>query len=52
VNLIKLITKYKKKEISVVTTRTLAKHMQETRTMIVPNYNEKKSKEINISMFH
>ena len=41
-----------KKEPIVVTTRNLAKHMQETRTIQVPKYNEKNEKDIKISMFH
>ena len=48
----KIITMFKKKEVTVVTTRDLAKHMQETRTMVVPNYDEKKMREPKISMFH
>ena len=36
----KLINKFKKKEATVVTTRNLTKHMQETRTMLVPKYKE------------
>ena len=43
---------FKKKEATVVTTRNLAKHMQETRTMLVPKYDEKKMKDPDISMFH
>lgn len=38
----KIINKFKKKEVTVVTTRDLAKHMQETRTIKVPNYKETK----------
>ena len=38
----KLINKFKKKETTVVAARNLAKHMQETRTMLVPNYKESK----------
>ena len=48
----KLIDKFKKKEAKVVTTRDLAKHMQETRTMLVPKYDEKKFKYPDISMYH
>ena len=48
----KIINKFKKKEVTVVTTRDLAKHMKETRTMFVPKYDEKKMKDPNISMFH
>ena len=48
----RLINKFKKKEVTVVTTRDLVKHMQETRTMVVPNYDEKKMKDPKISMFH
>ena len=48
----KLIDKIKKKEAKVVTTRDLAKHMQETRTMLIPKYDEKNMKDLNISMFH
>ena len=40
------------KEQTVVTTRNLARHMQKTRTMLVPKYDEKKEKDIKISMFH
>lgn len=42
----------KKKETKVVTTRNLTKHMQETRTMLVPKYNEKNVKDPDITMFH
>ena len=38
---IKKFKKKEKKETNVVTTRDLTKHMQETRTMLVPKYNEK-----------
>ena len=48
----KIITKFKKKEVTLVTTRDLAKHMQETRTMFVPKYDKKKMKDPKISMFH
>ena len=48
----KIMNKFKKKEVAVVTTRDLVKHMQETRTMLVPNYDEKKFKYPDISMFH
>lgn len=48
----KIINRFKKKEVTVVTTRDLAKHMQETRTMEVPNYNNKNCKDPDISMFH
>lgn len=41
-----------KNEPTVVTTRDAAKHMQETRTIIVPKYDEKKEKDVKISMFH
>ena len=41
-----------KKEPTVVTTRNLTKHMQETRTMLVPKYDEKKENDVKISMFH
>ena len=48
----KLLNKLKKNEKTVVTTRSLAQHMQETRTILVPNYKEKNVKEPKISMFH
>lgn len=48
----RLIDKFKKKEAKVVTTRDLAKHMQETRTMLVPKYDENNMKDPKISMFH
>lgn len=48
----KIINMFKKKEVTVVTTRDLAKHMQETRTMLVPKYDEKKFKYPDISMYH
>jgi len=41
-----------KKEPTVVTTRDAAKHMQETRTILVPKYDEKKEKDIKISLLH
>ena len=49
---IKKFKKKEKKETNVVTTRDLTKHMQETRTMLVPKYNEKNVKEFDITMFH
>lgn len=48
----KLLNKLQKNKNTVVTTRSLAQHMQETRTILVPNYNEKNVKEPNISMLH
>ena len=38
----KIINKFKKKEVTVVLCKDLPKHMQETRTMKVPNYKESK----------
>ena len=51
---LKLCNKLKKeqRETKVVTTRDLTKHMQETRTMLVPKYDGKKPYEPKISMFH
>ena len=37
---------------TVVTTRDAAKHMQETRTIIVPKCDEKKEKDVKISTLH
>ncbi len=49
----KLLNKFKKKKYQpVVLAKDLAEHMQETRTIIVPNYNEKNVKDPKISMFH
>lgn len=48
----KIINKFKKKETTIVTTRNMVQHMQETRTMVVPKYDEKKMKDPKISMFH
>ena len=48
----KLLNKFQRKEKTVVTTRSLAKHMKDTRTILVPNYRENNVKEPNISMFH
>ena len=48
-----LLNKFKKKKYKpVVLCKDLAEHMLETRTIIVPNYNEKNIKDPNISMFH
>lgn len=49
---IRKLKKNKKKETNVVTTRDLSKHMQETRTIQVPNYNNKNCKDPDIRMFH
>ena len=51
-NLLQKLFKRKKKEAMVITTRTLTKHMQETRTVLVPKYNDKNCKDPKISMFH
>ena len=48
----KLLNKLKNTETTVVTTRKLAQHMKETRTIRVPDYKEKNLKEPKISMFH
>ncbi len=49
----KIINKFKKKKYQpVVLAKDLAKHMLETRTIRVSNYNEKNIKDPNISMFH
>ena len=48
----KIINKFKKKEVTVVLCKDLPKHMQETRTIPVPNYNNKNCKDPDISMFH
>ena len=44
--------KKEKRETKVVTTRDLTKHMQETRTMLVPKYDGKDTYDPKISMFH
>lgn len=41
-----------KKEQTVVTTRNLTQHMQETRTILVPKYDEKSEKDIKITMIN
>jgi hypothetical protein len=49
----KIINKFKKKKYeAVVLCKDLPKHMQETRTIRVPNYNNKNCKDPDISMFH
>ncbi len=49
----RLNNKFKKKKYqSVVLCKDLPKHMQETRTIRVPKYDEKKMKDPDISMFH
>ena len=48
----KILNKFKKKDVTVVTTRNLSKHMQETRTMLVPKYDKNNMKDPKISMFH
>ena len=51
-NLLQKLFKRKKKYQTVVLAKDLVKHMQETRTIPVPKYNDKNCKDLKISMFH
>ena len=49
---VKKVEQTENKNQTVVTTRNLTKHMQETRTILVPKCDKKKEGDIKISMFH